>query len=404
MKFNVTIQKATGEKEQKIIDASSRFSVYEQVEKDGDTVVSLEKSSKLALPSWLNISFGRVVSPDALVVMTKNLSAMLHAGLTLSRALSVLKRQARSKRFFQVIDTISNQVKSGTTFHEALAAYPKIFSKLFIAMAHAGEESGTLSDSLTIVGMQMERSRNLTKKIHGAMIYPVIIIIAMIGIFILMLIFVVPILASTFSQLGVALPLPTRIIIATSNFLIADAWAVLLIAILVITAAVYFARSVFGARIIFSTILHIPVIGELVQETYTARAARTLSSLLSSGVGMLDALSITREVVDTEVFASVIKEAEDRVRKGEPLSVTFAEHTKRYPIMFSDMIAVGEETGKVGDMLYQVAEFYENDVDQRTKDLSTIVEPILMLLIGSGVGVFAIAIIAPIYSLSSAIH
>lgn len=404
MKFNVTIQRATGEKEQQTINAPTRFSVYKQIEKEGATVVSLKRSSDFVMPAWLNTSFGRIVSPDVLVVTIKNLSAMLHAGLTLSRALSVLKRQTRSKRFSQVIETVSNKVKRGSSFHEALSEYPDIFSKIIISMAHAGEESGTLSESLTVVGIQMERSRNLTKKVHGAMIYPAIIIIAMIGIFILMLIFVVPILASTFTQLGVALPFATRVIIATSNFLIADAWLVLLLSVVVISAAVFFARSEFGARIIFSTILRIPVIGELVQETYTARTARTLASLISSGVGMLEALTITREVVNAEAFASVLKEAEDRVRKGEPLSVTFAEHTKRYPVMFSDMIEVGEETGKVGEMLQQVAEFYENDVEQRTKDLSTIIEPILMLLIGAGVGVFAIAIIAPIYSLSSAIH
>ncbi len=404
MKFRVDIQKKDGTKDQRIIDVSSRFAVYEQIEREGATVISIAKGTGFTMPAWLSMSFGRVASPDTLVIMIKNLSAMLHAGLTLSRALSVLERQARNKRFAEVISSISTEVKEGSAFHTALATYPKVFSKLFISMAHAGEESGTLAESLTIVSTQMERSRNLTKKVHGAMIYPIIIIVAMIGIFVLMLIFVVPVLASTFLQLGVALPLATRIILDVSNFLLTDTLLVVLVAAVVIAAIVSFVRSTFGGRLLFVGVLHIPVIGELVQETYTARAARTLASLLASGVDMLGAIAITREVVETDAFASILKEAEDRVRKGEPLSVTFAEHTNRYPIMFSDMIAVGEETGKVSEMLEQVAEFYENDVEQRTKDLSTIVEPILMLLIGGGVGVFAIAIIAPIYSLSSAIH
>jgi len=387
-----------------VIDAPSHFAIYEQIEKEGATVISITEGTGFALPAWLNMSFGRVVSPDALVVMTKNLAAMLQAGLTLSRALSVLERQTRNKRFAQVISSLSAEVKKGSAFHTALAAYPKIFSKIFVSMAHAGEESGTLAESLTTVGTQMERSRNLTKKVRGAMIYPAIIIIAMIGIFILMLVFVVPVLASTFSQLGVALPLPTRIIIATSHFLITNTLMLVLLVAVAIGGFIAFARSSFGGRFLFLAILHIPVIGELVQETYTARTARTLSSLLSSGVDMLGALAITREVVSVQTFASILKEAEDRVRKGEPLSAAFAAHTNRYPVMFSDMISVGEETGKVAVMLKQVAEFYENDVEQRTKDLSTIIEPILMLLIGTGVGIFAVSIIAPIYSLSSAIH
>lgn len=404
MKFRVTIRKASGEKERRVVDVPSRFAIYGRIEKEGSTVVSITEGVGFTMPSWLNMSFGSIVSPDTLVVTLKNLSAMLRAGLTLSRALDVLERQARNKRFAQVIANVGAEVKKGSAFHEALASYPKVFSKLFISMAHAGEESGTLSESLTIVGMQMERSRNLTKKVHGAMIYPMIIIIAMIGIFVLMLIFVVPILAATFIQLGVKLPLATRIIMATSNFLITNSLLMVLATAVVVGGVVMFKRSKFGSNLIFATVLHIPVIGELVQETYAARAARTLSSLISSGVGMLGAIAITREVVETETFASVLQEAEDRVRKGESLSAAFADHTNRYPIMFSDMIAVGEETGKVGEMLKQVADFYENDVEQRTKDLSTIIEPILMLLIGSGVGVFAIAIIAPIYSLSSAIH
>ena len=149
--------------------------------------------------------------------------------------------------------------------------------------------------------------------------------------------------------------------------------------------------------------LRLPVIGELVRETYSARFSRTLSSLLSSGVPVLDALGITKAVVHAGVFARVVEEAEADVKKGEPLSGAFARNNKLYPILMSDMLAVGEETGKVAEMLKQIAEFYESDVAEKTKDLSTIIEPILMLLIGGMVGIFAVSVISPIYSLSSAI-
>ncbi|VAW32912.1 hypothetical protein MNBD_CPR01-179 [hydrothermal vent metagenome] len=403
MKFNVTVRNKDNSEDKRIIEATSRFAIYEQIEKEGATVVTLAEGSSLALPSWLNIKFGTGISADDVVLMTRNLGSMLHAGLTLSRSLSVVERQTRNKNLKAILTAVSFSVKKGSSFHEALSEHPKVFPKLFISMAHAGEESGTLSQALALVGTQMERARNLTKKVRGAMIYPSIIIIAMIIIFVLMLMFVVPTLTNTFTQLGVKLPLATRVIVAVSDFLTGHTILFLMSVAVLVTSVWAFAHSKFGSRILFKGVMITPVIGELMRETYAARTARTLSSLLSSGVDMLDALSITREVVSTESFAVIIKEAENRVRKGDQLSEAFLEHEKIYPTMFSDMIEVGEETGQVADMLKQVADYYEEDVERRTKDLSTIIEPVLMLLIGSGVGVFAIAIIAPIYSLSSAI-
>ncbi len=402
MKYSITIKNKSGNEEKRVVEATSRFAVYEQIEKEGSQVTSLKEGAGLSMPSWLNITFGTGVSADDIVLMTRNLGSMLHAGLTLSRSVAVVERQTRNRHLKAVLVSVSESIKKGSAFHESLAEHPKLFPKLFVAMAHAGEEGGTLAESLAIVGKQMERARNLTKKVRGAMIYPSIIIIAMAIIFVLMLMFVVPTLTATFSQLGVKLPLATRVIVAISNFLINHTILFLFGVGAFVSAVMAFAKSEFGGNFLFRVALVIPVIGDLVKETYAARTSRTLSSLLSSGVDMLDALAITREVVSAKEFASIIKEAEDRVRKGDTLSSAFLEHEKRYPTMFSDMIEVGEETGQVAGMLKQVADYYEEDVERRTKDLSTIIEPVLMLLIGTGVGIFAVAIISPIYSLSSA--
>ena len=402
MKYSITIKNKSGNEEKSVVEATSRFAVYEQIEKEGSQVISLKEGAGLSMPSWLNITFGTGVSADDIVLMTRNLGSMLHAGLTLSRSIAVVERQTRNKHLKAVLVSVSESIKKGSAFHESLAEHPKLFPKLFVAMAHAGEEGGTLAESLAIVGKQMERARNLTKKVRGAMIYPSIIIIAMVIIFVLMLMFVVPTLTATFSQLGVKLPLATRVIVAISNFLINHTILFLFSVGAFVSAVVAFAKSEFGGSFLFRAVLVIPVIGYLVKETYAARTSRTLSSLLSSGVDMPDALAITREVVSAKEFASIIKEAEDRVRKGDALSSAFLEHEKRYPTMFSDMIEVGEETGQVAGMLKQVADYYEEDVERKTKDLSTIIEPVLMLLIGTGVGIFAVAIISPIYSLSSA--
>lgn len=403
MKFSATIRREGVPDEIRIIEAPSRFEVYDQIRKEGSTVVELKEGArKFALPAWLSITIGTGVKRAEIIRTARNLSAMLGAGLPLSRALSVIERQSGNKRLKAIATNLSDSIKKGSSFHEALAAYPKVFPELFIAMTRSGEESGSLADALAIVGTQMEHSEELVGKIKGAMIYPAIVITAIAIVGILMLIYVVPTLTSTFTQLGVKVPLTTQIIVEISNFMVANVVSVLIGLVVLIVGGTAFIRSKLGNTIVLWVSLHLPVVDELVRETYTARASRTLSSLLSSGVPVLEALSITKEVVHAEVFAKVIEEAEEHVKKGEPLSASFSEHTKLYPILMSDMLAVGEETGKVADMLKQIAEFYEEDVTQKTKDLSTIIEPVLMLLIGAVVGVFAVSMIAPIYSLSSA--
>lgn len=197
-------------------------------------------------------------------------------------------------------------------------------------------------------------------------------------------------------------PATTQAIVAVSDFMVNNTVLVLGILLAAIGGSLAFVKSARGGRAVLAVALYLPVIGELVRETYAARAARTLSSLLASGVPILDALAITREVVHAHPFAVIIEEAEGHVKKGEPLSVAFMNHPRLYPILMSDMLAVGEETGKVAEMLRQIAEFYEADVGQKTRDLSTVVEPVLMLLVGTVVGIFAVSMIAPIYSLSSA--
>lgn len=404
MNFRVTIQKQGVPDETRTVEAPTRFAVYDLVRSEGGTVVSIKENAGLSLGnlSHFNISFGTGVKRIEIIRLARNLSAMLTAGLSIARALGVIERQSSNTSLKKVVTGLIESIRKGTSFNEALALYPKIFPEIFIAMVRAGEESGSLSTSLDVVGLQMNRSEELTRKVRGAMIYPSIVISAIFIVAILMLIYVVPTLTSTFTSLGVKIPLATQIILGLSNFMVNHIFIVIPALILFVVGGIVFVRSKPGGKVVLTLSLYLPVIGEIVRETYTARAARTLSSLLNAGVPVLDALSITKGVVHADAFAKVVTEAEEKVRKGELLSKAFSEHTNLYPILMSDMLAVGEETGKVADMLKQIAEFYEDSVSEQTKDLSTIIEPILMLVIGAFVGIFAVAMIAPIYSLSSA--
>ena len=403
MKFRITVKKADGAEEKRVVEAATRFGVYEQVEKEGGQVLTLAEGAGFAMPAWLNITIGTGVKQQELIVFAKNLSAMLTAGLSLARGLSVLERQSGNKSFKKVVSDIEEAIKRGSSFNEALGKHPKVFSALFVSMVKAGEESGNLSNALTVIGVQMERGDSLVRKIRGAMIYPTIVIAAIIIVGILVMVFVVPTLTSTFKSLGVKVPLATRVITAISDFLVHYIIFVLAGLVILVAGGAAFFRSPRGARTALWVGLHLPVVNELVRETYAARAARTISSLLSSGVPVISALSITEEVIGQNSFGKVITEAKAAVEKGDPMSGAFSAHPNLYPILMSDMAAVGEETGNEADMLKKIAEFYEEDVEERTKDLSTIIEPVLMLIIGAAVGVFAVSMIAPIYSLSSAI-
>lgn len=384
------------------IDLPDRFSVYRHIKKEGGIVISVEEKSSSHKIKFANNIFEIINTADK-IIFTRNLSIMVKSGLTLSRALLVLERQSKNKKLKKTFMEVGISVKKGSSFHEALSKFPKVFSQLFVSMVKAGEESGKLSESLDIVGKQMERAHNLKKKIKGALIYPMIIVGVMIIIGIMMLIYVVPTLTKTFDELGVELPNSTQFIISLSNFLTNNTVLGVLIIIIFIFVAFLGFRSKKGKIVVDYALLRIPVISNIVREANSARTTRTLASLLASGVEVVNALSITRDVVQNSYYKDVLKQAQEDIQKGLPLSKSFTKNEKIYPILVSEMIAVGEETGQLSEMLQQIAEFYEGEVEQKTENISTIIEPFLMVFIGVVVGFFAISMISPIYSISSGI-
>ncbi len=302
-------------------------------------------------------------------------------------------------RFKEVVLSLEETIRKGGTLSQALSNYTAIFSPLFVSMVKAGEESGGLADALLVVGNQMEKSYLLIKKVRGALIYPAIIVLAMLTIGVLMLIYVVPTLTSTFKELKVELPLATRIVIAVSDFLKNDTLLFLAGVILFVGGIIAFGRTEVGKKMFDFISIRIPIIGTIVQETYAARTARTIASLLSAGVPVIESLKITEDVLSNGYYKAVLAEAQKKVEKGAPMSEAFLAHENLYPILVGEMMTVGEETGETSGMLQKLAVFYEDEVEQKTKDMSTIIEPFLMIFIGVTVGFFALAMISPTYSL-----
>jgi len=400
--YTYKAQKKDGSVYKGEIDAEHKGDVYIHIRNEGGVVISvdLKKDRKLDLNKWV-AKLNRVKEHEK-IVFAKNLGSMIKAGLSLSRALSVFDRQTKNPKMKEVLQSLMEDVNKGVSLNEALAKHPKVFSKIFISMVAAGEESGTLSESLIQVSEQMEKMYLLKKKVRGAFMYPAIIISVMVIIAIIMLVYVVPTISSVFSDLNVELPLSTRFVIGLSELIRDNVFVFLGAIVALIIGAFYFFKTKVGKRSLDWSLLHFPIIGNLVKETNSARTARTMSSLLSSGIDVVGALDITRDVIQNSYYKDVLSETSKEVEKGKSISEIIAKHENLYPVFVAEMVSVGEETGKISDMFLQIATYYEEDVDQKTKDMSTIIEPFLMVVIGVAVGFFAISMLSPTYSLVEA--
>lgn len=400
MLFTYKAKLKNGEIFEGTMEAADRFALSHELKSRGNIPKTIREKKENSF-DFLSI-FGKIFSrikTEELVIFTKNLSGMIKAGLSLSRALSVLKKQTKNESFNKILTSLSNEIDAGGTLSSGFAKFPKIFSKLFVSMALAGEESGDLAGALSEIGMNLEKSNALTKKIKGALIYPGVIFSAMILIGVLMFAFVVPTLAGTFKELGVDLPASTKFIIAMGNFFS----EYLLLSFVLIIGSVLTMISLFRAsfmkKYVDFIVIKLPIVGNLAKELNTARTTRTMSSLLLSGVSITRAIEITGEVVQNLYYKKVLNQAKGEIEKGAPFSKAFDEHPELYPIMMTEMVQVGEETGKLSDMLLQVASFYESEIENKTKNLSIIIEPVLMVVIGGAVGFFAISMISPLYSI-----
>lgn len=400
-KFKYKVRELSGAETTGEMEGKDRFSVAADLRTSGKTVVSVEEAKK-----GFNINMENInamlsrVKPQELITFSHNLSAMMKAGLSMSRGLSIQERQTKNPALKKTLKTLIDEVSKGSTLSAGMAKFPKVFSPIFVSMVRAGEESGGLADALMIIGDQLEKSYLLKKKIKGAMIYPAVVVATLLIIAVLMFIYVVPTLAATFKELNTELPTSTKIIMWISDFLSTNLLMGIIGLVAIIVTFVFAAKTKAGSRGLEFISLRLPIIGGLVRQSNSALMARTLSSLLSSGVDMVEAITITKDVIQNSYYKDMMNLAGERVQKGGTLSSVFAE-SDIYPLLVGDMIEVGEETGKLSGMLFNLALYYENEVNEATKNMSTIIEPLLMVFIGGSVGFFAISMISPMYSVMS---
>jgi type IV pilus assembly protein PilC len=332
------------------------------------------------------------------MTFTRNLAVMVSSGLTVSKAVTNLSVQTKNKAFQKILLDVYDEVQAGKTLSEGLGKYPKVFNELFTSMVYVGEISGNLEEILEILALQLEKEHELLSKVRGAMIYPLVIVVAMIGIGILMLTYILPRITSVFKDMNVTLPASTRLIMTVSDFMREHA----------IISVVLFFGGIIGIRLFASTrvgkrffdwlFLYMPIVGNIIIKVNSARFSRIYSSLLKSGVSVLDSLTIVKKTLSNSYYRDALDEAIVEIQKGVDLSTVVLRYPHIFPVLVPQIIQVGEETGKTEMVLRKLAEFYEEEVSQITKNMSSIIEPVLMILIGGGVGFFAVAMLTPMYS------
>ncbi len=401
--YNYFAKSFKGEIKSGTLEAKNEKELARFLRQEGYVLISVNLETKkrkleISLP-FLKQS----VSLTDKMMFTRNLQVMVSAGISLPRAIRTLSLQTKNKRFQQILLEVVEEINKGKSLSDALIKYPDAFSELFQSMIKVGEESGTLEEVLKVLTRQMEKDYELKSKIKGALIYPAVIICAMIGIGILMLIMVVPKLAATFEELGTELPPTTRFVIGLGTFL-AQKW---FLVVLIIGILVFFLRLSLktknGKKILDGLVLKLPAVSALVKKTNSASTSRTLSSLIASGVPLLRSLEIISGTLGNFYFHQAITDSIDKVRKGQKLSEALSLYQNLYPPLVIQMLEVGEETGETAEILGKLSDFFEDEVTNTTKNLSAVIEPVMMLLVGGAVGFFAISMIQPMYSMLGAI-
>ncbi|MFC1687841.1 type II secretion system F family protein [Patescibacteria group bacterium] len=349
------------------------------------------------------LHLGVRVSHVQKIFFTQNLQVMIRTGFSLANALHTLAMQTSNKGFRDIIITIQQDVESGKSFSDSIAKHSDVFSDLFINMIAAGEVSGKLDEVLNQLTVQMKKDHSLISKVKNALTYPAIVVTAMIGLGIAMMIFVIPNLLGVFEEGGIELPLPTRILISLTDFITQYGIYVLLGLVVVFIVLFRVSKTNKGKYYLHLIMLKTPIMGNILKKINLARFTRSLSSLLKTDIPIVQTLHIISRTLGNVHYRNVMIEASEQVKKGVSISSTLEKRPKLFTAIVTQMIHVGEESGTLDTIVSEIATFYEEDVDSTMANLSTVIEPILMLFLGAGVGVMAISIILPIYNLSEAI-
>jgi len=399
-RYRYKAKNKTGEVVAGEVEASSALLAAKLVRQRGLVVFSIIPITQNPLDLIAKLR-NRITFAD-LSIFTRQLATMINAGLPLTEALLILRAQSKSS-LQKVVTQVLADVEGGVALSAAMAKYPKIFSPSYVALVRSGEVGGLLDDVLVRLADNMEKEQEFRGKVKGALIYPAIIVAGMFIVGLIMMIFVIPRLLSLYTEFGtkIELPIPTKVLIFVSG-LLSKFWPIFLG---IVGAIVYgfglYRKTPKGRRKTDELIFKIPIWGELQRQVILTELARTLSLMVGAGVSILESLQISSEVVPNVIISDALQDVAKQVEKGFPVAYSFAKHPDAFPFILSQMISVGEETGKMDEVLSKVSHIFEVESDQKVKALTSAIEPVIMIFLGLGVGFLVVAIILPIYNLTT---
>ncbi len=343
------------------------------------------------------------VKEKELMIVTKQLASMIASGLPLDESLNIMAEQAESKKMGEILYDIKQKVETGASLSQALKSYREVFSDMYINMVASGEQTGNLDGVLKRLAEMLEKRLALKRKVKGALIYPTMVVIVATGVIALILTFVIPTFAEMYESSGMHLPLPTQIVINLSVFMKKYFWYMLVGIIgIVIAIRIGYRKSYAFRKLMDKLLLHLPIFGMLSRKGSIANFTVILSSLTASGIDILDALEISSKTAGNVIIEETLLEVRDMVRKGENLSYAMS-YSGEFPDMVIQMVAVGEETGTLDDMMQKVSQYYEEEVDNAVKNLSTMIEPIIIVVLGGIIGFLVVAMYLPIFKMGETI-
>ena len=383
-----------GNVKQGAIDADSREAVLRHLHDLGLLPVSVNPKRVPVLKRDVNFGLSHRVKLADVAVFARQFATMIESGITIVRALSILQTQTDNPTLRDAVTTIRQEITAGRSFSEAVAGFPKVFDTLFVAMIRAGEVSGTLDKVLTQAAETLETRVELQRKIKSALTYPAVVVVLVVVILTAMLVYVVPTFQSIFSSLGSQLPLPTRILMFVSHLAVTFFPLLVLFYVALVIGFIRLRRTKRGKAMLDRLVLKLPVFGVLIQKYAVARFASTLSTLIRSGVTLVPSLEIASEVANNSLVAAAAMDTRRGVSQGEGIAERLGTHPI-FPPMVAQMIAVGEESGSLDDMLEKIAKFYSQEVSAMTESLSSLLEPLLIVVLGAVVGGMVIALYLP---------
>jgi len=361
--------------------------------------VKLEKNEKSKTGS--SIVFGRV-KPKDVVIFSRQFAVLISANVPVVQSLKIVVDQTESIKLKIAVSQVADEIDAGTRLSEALGKHPKIFSNFYVSVIRSGETSGKLDEVLTYLADEMEKDYDMTSKIRGAMIYPIFVFAGLTGVGVVMMVFVVPKLTAILTETGAELPFATKVLIGMSGFMTNYWWLLILVVGGLVAGIKFFYNTAGGKKTIDYLKLRLPIFGHLFQMIYLVRFTRSMQTLIIGGVNITKSLKITADVVSNEIYKELIEQTVKEVEDGNSISNVFAE-SNQIPKMVSQMMSIGEKTGKMDIILQRITEFYSREINNIVANLMTLMEPIIMVIMGVAVGLMVAAIIMPMYNMAQSV-